>query len=71
MKDTKDVDSGLMTREEAAAYLGVGKRTLASWVAHKRYDLTYIKIGRLTKYRKADLDAFIDRCTVEKNRTSK
>lgn len=54
----------LFTRKQAAEYLGVTPRTLAVWACVKRYDLPYVKIGRLVKYRRADLDAFIERCTV-------
>lgn len=57
-------DSGLMSREEAAAYLGITARTLAVWKTRKRYGLPVIKIGRLAKYRKRDLDAFIALRTV-------
>ena len=52
--------SELFSRAEAAVYLGVAKQTLAIWACSKRYDLPYIKIGRLVKYRKADLDKFIE-----------
>jgi excisionase family DNA binding protein len=51
----------LLTRKEAAHYLGVTERTLAVWACTKRYDLTYVKIGRLAKYRLSDLNAFIER----------
>lgn len=57
--------SNLLTREQAAAYLGVTARTLAVWACVKRYNLPYVKVGRLVKYRRADLDAFIARRTVE------
>lgn len=50
-----------MSRKEAAAYLGVATQTLATWASTKRQDLPYTRIGRLAKYRKADLDAFIER----------
>lgn len=50
----------LLTRKEAAIYLGVSERTLAIWKCTGRYSLPVIKIGRLAKYRKADLDAFIE-----------
>ena len=53
--------SELLTRKQAATYLGVKARTLAVWKSTGRYDLPCIKIGRLAKYRKADLDAFIAR----------
>lgn len=51
--------SDLMSRKEAALYLGVSERTLAIWKCTGRYKLPVVKIGRLAKYRKADLDAFI------------
>lgn len=49
----------LLSRKEAAQYLGVSPQTLAIWVTTKRYNLAMVKIGRLAKYRKSDLDAFI------------
>ncbi|MBX3152724.1 helix-turn-helix domain-containing protein [Candidatus Obscuribacterales bacterium] len=51
--------SDLMSRKEAALYLGVSERTLAIWKCTGRYKLPVVKIGRLAKYRRADLDAFI------------
>ena len=57
-------NSDLFTRKQAAAYLGVTERTLAVWKCTGRYDLPCVKIGRLAKYRKRDLDAFIARRTV-------
>jgi len=53
--------SELLTRREAAAYLGVSEQTLAIWKCTGRYNLPYVKIGRLVKYKRADLDAFIQR----------
>ncbi len=59
----QDTGNVLFTRREAANYLGVGESTLAVWACVGRYDLPYVKIGRLAKYRKADLDAFIEKRT--------
>lgn len=59
-----DLDKKLLTRFEAAEYLGVTEKTLAVWACVKRYNLPYVKIGRLAKYRRSDLDAFIARRTV-------
>ena len=56
--------SDLLTREQAAQYLGVTPRTLAVWACVKRYSLPYVKVGRLVKYRRAELDAFIERRTI-------
>lgn len=52
--------SDLLNNEEAASYLGVAPNSLAVWRATKRYPLPYIKVGRLVKYRRVDLDAFLD-----------
>lgn len=49
----------LLTRREAAAYLGVAEQTLAVWKCTGRRSLPFVKIGRLVRYRQADLDAFI------------
>lgn len=52
----------LMTRPQAADYLQVSVGTLAHWDCSKRYDLKPIKIGkRSVRYRRADLDAFMER----------
>lgn len=51
----------LLSRREAAANLGVAEQTLAVWKCTKRHALPYIKIGKLIKYRKADLDQFISK----------
>ncbi len=57
--------SDLLTRKEAAEYLGVCENTLAVWACKKRHPLRYVKIGRLSKYRKAHLDDFIEHQTVK------
>jgi excisionase family DNA binding protein len=51
----------LMTRKEAASYLGIKEQTLALWAHAHRYDLPYYKIGRTAKYKLEDLDSFIER----------
>lgn len=58
--------SDLLTRKQAATYLGVSENTLAIWACKKRHNLKYIKVGRLTKYRKTHLDEFLERQTVER-----
>lgn len=55
-----DINSRLLSREEAAQFLGVSKGTLEVWASTKRYDLPFIKIGRLAKYRMQDLLEFIE-----------
>ncbi len=50
----------LLTRQEAAEYLGVKPQTLSVWAVTGRYELPYVKVGRLVKYRREDLDAFLE-----------
>lgn len=50
----------LLNRKEAASYLGITDGTLAVWACTGRYNLPFVKVGRLVKYRKSDLDAFIN-----------
>lgn len=57
------IDSKLMSRREAAHYLGVAPQTLAVWACTQRYYLPLVKIGRHVKYRQSDLEAFIARNT--------
>jgi excisionase family DNA binding protein len=56
--------SELLSRKEAATYLGVTEQTLSVWKCTQRYDLPVVKIGRLVKYKKSELDKFIERRTV-------
>jgi excisionase family DNA binding protein len=50
----------LLTRKEAATYLNVKTGTLAVWDCTGRYDLKPLKIGRAVRYRRSDLDKFIE-----------
>ncbi|MDD5036689.1 MAG: helix-turn-helix domain-containing protein [Methylococcaceae bacterium] len=52
-----------LDREQAAEYLGVRPQTLASWATTGRYNLPMIKVGRLCRYRKDDLDAWLAKRT--------
>jgi excisionase family DNA binding protein len=49
----------LITSIEAAEYLGITPKTLEVWRSTKRYHIPYIKVGRLVRYRKSDLEAFL------------
>lgn len=52
--------SDLLTREQAAVYLGVAYQTLSVWASTGRHDLPFIKVGRCVRYRKSDLDAWLE-----------
>jgi hypothetical protein len=53
------VGDELLSRKEAAAYIGSSPGTLGFWACRGGPHLPFIKIGRLAKYRKRDLDAFL------------
>ena len=57
------LNESLLTQAQAAEILGVTPGTLSVWRCTKRYNIPYIKVGRLVKYRKSALDAFLDRRT--------
>ncbi len=60
----KNNDSdGLMDMESAAKYLCIKKSSLYQLCMRKQ--IAVAKIGRLNKFRKSDLDAFIDKSIIE------
>ena len=57
-------DNELVDENEAASILDLAPGTLSVWRTTKRYPLKYIKVGRLVRYRKYDLNAFLKSRTV-------
>ena len=53
-----------LSTEEAADYLDVRPHTLEVWRTTGRYGIPFIKVGRLVKYSRADLDAWLAMRTV-------
>jgi excisionase family DNA binding protein len=51
----------LLSTEEAASILNVHSVTLNNWRCQRRYDLPYVKVGRMVRYREDDVTAFIER----------
>ncbi len=58
-------NADLLNNDQAAAYIGVTPRTLEVWRCTKRHQISHIKVGRLVKYHKSALDAFLDQQTVD------
>ena len=56
--------SPLLDERQAAEFLNVTAGTLSVWRCTRRYPLPYIKVGRLVRYRLADLEAFLASRTV-------
>lgn len=51
--------SELLDEAATAEILQVKTGTLQVWRSTKRYPLPFVKIGRNVRYRRADIDAFI------------
>jgi hypothetical protein len=49
----------LLSRKAAAEY-GVTEQTFAIWKCTGRYNLPFVKVGRVVKYRRSDLNDFIN-----------
>lgn len=60
---TRTAPARLLSRAEAAEYLGLSVQTLAKWAMEGQH-LTFIKVGRHAKYRQGDLDRWIASRTV-------
>jgi excisionase family DNA binding protein len=57
--------SELVGTEDAAQYPGVTPRTLEVWRCTKRHMIPYVKVGRLVRYRRADLDEWLNSRVVD------
>ena len=56
--------SELLSASDVATLLGVSISTLAIWRCTQRYPLPYLKVGRLVRYRRADIEKFLVERTV-------
>lgn len=54
-------DGELLDDKQAAEILRTKPATLCIWRTTGRYNLPYVKIGRLVRYRAGDLKKFIER----------
>ena len=50
----------LLTKEQVSEILGITIGTLAVWRTTNRYNLPYVKSGRLIRYREKDVLSFIN-----------
>jgi excisionase family DNA binding protein len=49
----------MLSRREAAKYLGVRENTMAVWACNKRYIIPMFKVGKYVRYKLTDLQKFI------------
>jgi excisionase family DNA binding protein len=59
----------LVDEKEAARILDNSPGTLSVWRSTGRYNLPFIKIGRNVRYRRADLEAWLEKRTRETGST--
>jgi excisionase family DNA binding protein len=50
----------LLTRKEAAQFLGLAESTLSNWACTKRVVIPTIRLGRSVRYRLSDLNHYIE-----------
>lgn len=53
-------DSALLDDQQAATALQVKASTLSIWRSTGRYNLPFVKCGRLVRYRVGDIKAFLE-----------
>ena len=56
MMKNKTISPVLLSTEDAAIYLGISARTLETWRCKQKYQIPYVKIGSVVRYRISDLD---------------
>lgn len=49
----------LLDENQAAEHLTVSPGTLSVWRSTGRYNLPFVKVGRMVRYRLSDLDAWL------------
>lgn len=60
----KTISPVLLSTEDAAIYLGISARTLETWRCKQKYNIPYVKIGSVVRYKISDLDNYISNNTV-------
>ena len=57
------MEKRLLNIREVSEYLGLSTNTLYTWISQKK--IPYVKMGRLSKFDKKDLDKWIESKKVE------
>ena len=60
----------LLDEKQAAEYLTVSPGTLSVWRSLGRYNLPFVKVGRMIRYRRKDLDAWLEARSRESGATA-
>jgi excisionase family DNA binding protein len=54
----------MLTEAQASEIIGVSTQTLGIWRCTGRYALPFIKVGRLVRYRRSDVEEWLESRTV-------
>lgn len=65
-----EAGSDLLDEKAAAQFLDNSPGTLSVWRSTGRYNLPFIKVGRSVRYRRADLEAWLEKRTRETGATA-
>lgn len=57
--ETQELASDLLTPDAVSRLLGCSVQTLAAWRSTGRINLPYVKISKLVRYRRSDVDEFL------------
>lgn len=60
MPTLQEISPAVLSTAQAAEYLGVAPHSLEIWRSNRRYAIPYVKVGARVRYRKSDLDAWLD-----------
>ena len=60
IQDNVKASRDLLDEKQAARSIDVTPGTLSVWRSTGRYNLPFIKVGRKVRYRRADLDAWLE-----------
>lgn len=59
LSKSKDGRPELYSTAEAASYLDLKPHTLEVWRSSRRHRIPFIRVGRLIRYRRSDLDEWL------------
>jgi excisionase family DNA binding protein len=54
----------LLDTQAAASYLNIKPHTLEIWRSVRRHEIPYIRVGKLIRYRRSVLDAWLEARTI-------
>ena len=67
LETTTESRHKLLTTAEAADYLGIKESTLITWRCTQAVKIPYVKFGRNVRYRRSDLENYLEQHTVNAN----